>query len=162
MGDTFIEQLEKQRQPTSNLLKKCGLIVLTVLSVFLVLLMPVLLPLPVLLIVLDVFLMKRMDLEFEYSYFNGDLDIDKIMAKQSRKRVFSTDMESMIVVAPAGSIELQPYKQLKGIDYSSNTGNGKVYELVTNCNGRKVKVLLEPSQELLDGMRMKAPRKVFI
>lgn len=162
MGDTFIEQLVKQRQTTSNLLKKCGLIVLTVLSVFLVLLMPVLLPLPVLLIVLDVFLMKRMDLEFEYSYFNGDLDIDKIMAKQSRKRVFSTDMESMIVVAPAGSIELQPYKQLKGIDYSSNTGNGKVYELVTNCNGRKVKVLLEPSQELLDGMRMKAPRKVFI
>lgn len=162
MGDTFIEQLVKQRQTTSNLFKKCGLIVLTVLSVFLVLLMPVLLPLPVLLIVLDVFLMKRMDLEFEYSYFNGDLDIDKIMAKQSRKRVFSTDMESMIVVAPAGSIELQPYKQLKGIDYSSNTGNGKVYELVTNCNGRKVKVLLEPSQELLDGMRMKAPRKVFI
>ncbi len=162
MGDTFIEQLVKQRQTTSNLLKKCGLIVLTVLSVFLVLLMPVLLPLPVLLIVLDVFLMKRMDLEFEYSYFNGDLDIDKIMAKQSRKKVFSTDMESMIVVAPAGSIELQPYKQLKAIDYSSNTGNGKVYELVTNYNGRKVKVLLEPSQELLDGMRMKAPRKVFI
>ena len=83
------------------------------------------------------------DLEFEYSYFNGDLDIDKIMAKQSRKRVFSTDMESMIVVAPAGSIELQPYKQLKGIDYSSNTGNGKVYELVTNCNGRKVSVLCQ-------------------
>lgn len=162
MGDTFIEQLVKQRQTTSNLLKKCGLIVFTVLSVFLVLLMPVLLPLPVLLIVLDVFLIRRMDLEFEYSYFNGDLDIDKIMAKQSRKRVFSTDMESMIVVAPVGSIELQPYKQLKGIDYSSNAGNGKVYELVTNCNGRKVKVLLEPSQELLDGMRMKAPRKVFI
>ncbi len=162
MGDTFIEQLVKQRQTTSNLLKKCGLIVLTVLSVFLVLLMPVLLPLPVLLIVLDVFLIKRMDLEFEYSYFNGDLDIDKIMAKQSRKRVFSTDMESVIVVAPVGSIELQPYKQLKCIDFSSNTGNGKVYELVTNSNGRKVKVLLEPSQELLDGMRMKAPRKVFI
>lgn len=162
MGDTFIEQLVKQRQTSATILKKCGLIFITVISFYFVLLMPMLLLLSVILIVLDVILFKRMDLEFEYIYFNGDLDIDKIMSKQSRKRVFSTDMGDVLVVAPTDSIELHPYQQVKTLNYGSNLPGAKTYALVTTYKGDKVKVIFEPSEELLQGMRMKAPRKVFL
>lgn len=40
---------------------------------------------PVIMVVVDIVLFKRFDLEFEYLYVNGDLDIDKIMAKQKEK-----------------------------------------------------------------------------
>ena len=44
---------------------------------------------------LDVFLFRRLDLEYEYLYVNGDLDIDKIMGKQKRKRVFSMNVNDL-------------------------------------------------------------------
>ncbi|MFR2835485.1 MAG: DUF6106 family protein [[Clostridium] nexile] len=111
MSDYYTEQLVKQKTKASSVIAKIALIAVTVLSFFLVLLFPMAMILPVIMVVLDIVLFKRFDLEFEYLYVNGDLDIDKIMAKQKRKRVFETNVRDMEVLAPTGSIELHSIRE---------------------------------------------------
>ena len=103
MNEFLIEQLVKRNQTIATTLKKAGLIAVTVLSAFLTLAFPILTVVTVILIFVDNFLFKRMNVEFEYVYFNGDLDIDKIMNMQSRKKQFSTNIKEMEVIAPSGS-----------------------------------------------------------
>ena len=95
MGDYFIEQLVKRNATIGTILAKAALILVTVLSLFVMLLFPLGIWLTIILVVVDVFLFKRMDVEYEYSFYNGELDIDKVMAKESRKRQFSMTIKDM-------------------------------------------------------------------
>ena len=107
-------------------------------------------------------LFKRMNIEFEYVYYNGDLDIDRIVDMQSRKRIFSTNIQDMEVIAPTDSVELHPYQRLKVLDCSTKNPEDKTYELVTLFKGAMVKVIFNPNEKILNGMKNMAPRKVFI
>jgi len=162
MGEFYTEQLVKQRPTGATTIKKAGLVAAIVVSVFIMLLNPVLIFIPAIVIWLAMFLFKRMDLEFEYLYFNGDLDIDKIMGMQARKRVFSTNIKEVDVVAPTGSVELQQYRNLKAMDFSSKEEHAKTYELVTTYKGQKVRVIFEPKEKIVREMQLMAPRKVFL
>ena len=89
MDDFYTEQLIKKQADSKDTLKKAGLIVLTVLSVLLVFAIPVGIIFPVVMIVVDVLVFSNMNVEYEYVFVNGDLDIDKIMNKiQKKKNVF--------------------------------------------------------------------------
>ncbi len=114
-------------------------------------------------IALVVWLLKQFDLEFEYTFFDeGDLYIDKIMSQSKRKRVLVTSAKDMELLAPVNSYEAQNFQTLKTIDCSSNEPNAVVYVLVTKYKDERVKVLLEPNQKILDGMKYMAPRKVIL
>lgn len=162
MSDYYTEHLVKQKPTVKTYAMKAALIVVTILSFFLMLFIPFGFLIPVIMFFVDVFMLRRLDLEFEYLYVNGDLDIDKIMAKQSRKRVFSTNVKDIEIMAPVGYAELKPYENLKTIDCSSAMPNHKVYGLVANYKGQNVKILFEPNETILQGMRMLAPRKVLL
>lgn len=162
MSDYYTEQLVKQKTKMSSIVAKAALIAVTAVSVFVALMFPLAMILPVIMVVVDVLMFRRFDLEFEYLYVNGDLDIDKIMAKQKRKRVFETNVRNLEVIAPTGSIELQQYQRTKTYDFSSGREGAKTYEMVTTSQGQTVKIIFEPNQTILEGMKMLAPRKVFI
>ena len=91
MDDFYTEQLIKKQADSKDTLKKVGLIALTVASVLLVFVIPVGIILPVVMIVIDVLMFRNLNVEYEYVFVNGDLDIDKIMNKARRKRMFSVD-----------------------------------------------------------------------
>ena len=162
MGDFYTEQLVKRQKASSTTLIKAILIILTVLSVVLIFMIPFGIIGPVIMIALDVFLFRSMDVEYEYLFVNGSLDIDKIMAKQKRKRVFEMNVRDMEVLAPTGSIELQQYQRTKTYDFSSGVEGARTYEMVTISQGQTVKIIFEPNKTILEGMKMLAPRKVFI
>ena len=108
-------------------------------------------------------LFPRTDLEYEYLYVNGELDIDKIMSKVKRKRVGSFDISKAEMVAPVKSHELDYYRQskdLKVVDCSSGEDHANVYGMVIKDEKGMKLVLFEPNQEILDDMRRIAPRKV--
>lgn len=155
MGDYFIEQLVKRNTTIGNTLAKVALILVTVLSLV------VGIWLTIILVIVDMFLFKRMDVEYEYSFYNGDLDIDKVIAKESRKKQFSTNIKDMDLLAPSGAQELLGYQRLKVIDYSTRTAGNRTYEMVTSKDGEKVRVVFEPNEEMLNAMRDLAPRKVI-
>lgn len=162
MSDYYTEQLVKRKTPGSAAALKALLILVTVLSVALVFIIPFAIIAPVIMGCVDFFLFRNMDLEYEYLYVNGNLDIDKIMAKAKRKRVFEMNVNDMEVIAPAGAPELRQYQGLKSENYSSCTAGAKLYEMVVIQNGTKKRIIFEPNSVILDGLRMLAPRKVFL
>lgn len=162
MGDSYTEQLVRQNASSATMLKKVGLIIAIVICVFIAMFIPVLVILPAFGIMGLIYLWRRWSsVEYEYLYFNGELDIDRIMGMEARKRVVSVSAKEMEVLAPTGSIELQPYQNLKVFDCSSKTGN-KTYEIVTKLKDQNVRVIFEPNDTILQGMRFYAPRKVFL
>ena len=100
MGDFYTEQLIKKKTDGKDIAIKILLIVLTVISFFIVFLLPLLILVPILFIVADVFLFRRMDVEYEYIYINGDLDIDKVMHKERRKHMLSVNVKDVEMLAP--------------------------------------------------------------
>ena len=122
MGDFYTEQLIKKKTDGKDIAIKILLIVLTVISFFIAFLLPLLILVPILFIVADVFLFRRMDVEYEYIYINGDLDIDKVMHKERRKHMLSVNVKDVEMLAPEGAFQLQSYKAGKIYDYSSGKG----------------------------------------
>ena len=47
------------------------------------------------------FVIPKTDLEYEYLFVNGELDIDMIMSKSKRKRVKSLQLAEADLVAPS-------------------------------------------------------------
>lgn len=162
MGDTFTEQLVKQKASSELLIRKIVLIVAIIICGFLALIMPFLTILPVIGIVGLIYLWGRWKcVEYEYIYFNGELDIDRILGMEARKRVISLTAKDMEILAPTGSPELRPYQNLKVYDCSSKTEN-KTYEVVAKLKDQNVRIIFEPNDTILQGMRLYAPRKVFL
>ena len=111
------------------------------------------------------FILPNLDLEYEYVYVNGELDIDKIMAKSKRKRVQSFDLAKMEIMAPVNShrMDYQNHNtKLKVLDFSSGNKEHKVYAMIIPDEKEICKVLLEPDQTLLENIQKSCPREVFM
>ena len=107
-----------------------------------------------------VFLIRRLDVEYEYLYVNGDLDIDKIMHKAKRKRIFSTNIDNMELLAPEGNEGINQFRNAKVVDYSSGSADARRYVLVVADNGQVTKLVFEPNDDIIEGIFLMAPRKV--
>ena len=121
---------------------------------------------PTILFVVFAYLMMGVcDVELEYTYIEGELAIDKIKAKRKRKKIAKIDLEDLILIAPAGSGELNSYYQsndLKKIDATSKKADRKIYDLVYRHNNSNEIISFEPDQNMLDAIRVKHMRKVIL
>lgn len=163
MSEFYTEQLVKRQTPAIYKAAKAGLIAVTaVVGAAGLLLIPLLLIPAALLAALDYWLFMRWDLEFEYLLINTDLDVDKIMSRNKRKKYQSFDLHKLEVMAPLRSHALDSYnqKQLKTIDISSGTGGQEVYVMILSQDQEMVKVIFEPNQQIRNGIKLIAPRKV--
>ena len=161
MSDFYTEQLVKKRPDMKDLAIKVGLILITVIAFLIVLVFPIGIILPILAIVLDVIMFRRLNVEYEYLYVNGDLDVDKIMSRAKRKRMFSMNVSEMELLAPADAPELRQYQNARTLDFSSGTGQAKLYTLVVADHGELKKVIFEPNETIVEGLFLLAPRIVI-
>lgn len=161
MSDFYTEQLVKKKRDMKDIVVMAVLVSLTIASIFAIFLFPMAIIAPVVMIAADVIMFRRLDVEYEYIYVNGELDIDKVMHKEKRKHLFSANVNDMEVLARAGAPELGPFQNAKTYDYTTKETNAKVYAMVLLVKGEKVKVLFEPNEQILEGIWMNAPRKVF-
>lgn len=103
-------------------------------------------------------------LEYEYAYFNGDLDFDLIRDKRKRKNVISVNMEQVEQIAPAGDRSLQSARRdsgVKFIDVSSRKEGRNFYELLWRDGMDAVLIRFEPDGKFLDSISVKYGRKVI-
>ena len=153
MSDLYTEEIVKKEKTMKDTVIKVLLIAGTAVSV---LSLMVLGWLSIILIiafaVADYFVMPTLDLEYEYLYVNGEIDIDKIMSKQKRKRVFSGDVASLELLAPSQSHELDHYRTRTDIKKNDFSSGKKGMELV----------IFEPSEVMLKDMKRMAPREVHL
>jgi hypothetical protein len=161
MTELVIEQLVKRNENTTDKLKKTGLVLLTAFAGFASFLIKYVILLTIALIIADYIIFRRMDIEYEYVFFNGDLDIDKIMSRELRKRMFSTNMKEVEIIAPTGNQAVLCCQHIKELDYSVNNPEMTTYEMVTMYKGEKVRVKFNPNEKILKAMKDLAPRKVI-
>ena len=110
------------------------------------------------------FVLPNFDLEYEYLYVNGDIDVDKIMSRQKRKKAASFDLAELEICAPTGSHELDSYLSggnAKIADYTSGEENVKSWTVICNHNGERTGAMLELDETVIGDLWRRAPRKVI-
>lgn len=166
MGDVFNEQLvEKKGTLKDNLLKAAiivGALLLIFICSFVKFLMAFLLPIAVVVIFGAGFLMKRLNVEYEYVFTSGELDIDKIFNRNKRKRFINIDIRKIEIMAPIDSKEhqreLSNYEKIT--DCSSGVKNNNTYAAMLVRNGKREKLIIEPNEKMLKAFKKYIPRKI--
>lgn len=168
MSDLYTEVIVKKKTTAADIVKKSLLIAATVLCVLAALFTTLgLIALAGVLAfaVLDYFLLPTFNVEYEYLYVNGELDVDKIMSKQKRKRVYRMDVKELELLAPSNSHELDYYNNkndIKTYDFSSKEEGAKTYTMIVKGEKSLEKVIFEPNDIILMDMKRVAPREVNI
>lgn len=164
MSETYVECLVKKKTSTVMLFLKMLTIVMAVVFILAglgLIFWPALLA-GVIMAVAAYFIVMNADLEYEYLYLDKEITIDKVMAKAKRKRVTKYEIESMEILAPIKSWHLDEYKNrtVKTVDYSSGVEKQPDLRYAMYYDGG-IKVILEPSMEMVKAIKNIAPRKVF-
>ena len=164
MNDTYSELLIKKEVTAKDKMIKVLLIALIALmAVAGLLITPLAFIAAIALGIAAYFVFPNLDLEFEYVYVNGELDIDKIMAKMKRKRAKSFELSKMEIMAPVKSHRLDYQNtKMKVYDFSSGNSSHKIFAMIISSDNELCKVLLEPDEELLKNIEKSCPRKVFV
>ena len=176
MGDTFLEYIVKRKpEPKTSLLKVAiilatvvicyfGLILLTSSqalmqfgSIFLLLLAG---------IVYGAYrLFISFNYEYEYIVTNGELDVDKIIARRSRKRMCTIRPVDVEIMAPYNDEYKNQYDRGEfalTVDASSSKyAQNRWFILADTKKYGRVRLLWEPTDKMIDNMRTYMPRKVM-
>ncbi len=108
---------------------------------------------------------RNTNVEYEYSFFEGEFMVDRILNKSNRKRVRKFSFDKMELIAPVGSRQLggNPNNGRRKYNYSALNPELKDYvAVVIDENAVAAEVVFTPNQELLDVLNRKYPRKVTI
>lgn len=166
MSDLYYELLVKKETTAKDRLTKYGLIVLTVLSVLAGLLItPLLLIAAIALGVACYFIIPKTDLEYEYLFVNGELDIDMVMSKSKRKKAKTVDLTQADLIAPVTSHRMDYYngnQKMKTLDYSSGNPDHKRFAVITRDGTDTCRIIIEPDEKMAQSIKNCAPGKVFL
>lgn len=102
-------------------------------------------------------LLKFQGVEYEYSFTNGELDIDKIMAKRKRKKLLEINHRKIMVMAPYTAeyeCETKSYNVSEVIDASTSKNAANRWFLICEKDeGGYAFVVFQPSKRFRDAMR---------
>lgn len=107
-------------------------------------------------IFLSWFTLGKLKVEYEYVLTNGELDIDMITNKRSRKRVLTVDLKNVELMVHH-SKQTMITQQGKMVRYDSGTG-GDTYVFVMKKQNAYVLVSFEPNEAMIDAIGRKMGR----
>lgn len=159
LQDVHVENFASRRPSTAMLFIRVLLIVLGVICVipFGLYLWPLIIALG--LFILAWFVGTRTQIDFDYSYTNGTIEIDRVFTKSSRKKYLTFSMSDVITVARLDSDYLRAYqgRGMKVYDCTSQNGKDNVYAVVFRFNKQNEEiVLMELEDDFLDAMEQAA------
>ena len=170
-NDTFVEDAVKVRENASSKQRKAALVaVLVILLATTVSTVGILqLVLAILLIVDSIMVLREFvynkNVEYEYDYTNGSLEIAKIINNEKRKKIVTIESAEIKLVAAMGTNESLKFDhvQLKTYDCSAHDEEQKDYILVAHseAKGNDFKVLFTPSDKLLTAMEKYNKRDIY-
>lgn len=168
--DTFFEQLVKMNKTPTDAAKFAGIWIAAVLLSALLFLLIMLNPYALLAIgtlgIVGIIwgavkLSGRLSVEYEYIFTNGDLDIDKIVAKSSRKRIVSVNCSLAEkygkynpAARPSGSVK-------KTYLLCPPDSQNAVYMIVPHKSEGNVMIVFAPDERLKGAIEKSVPRIAF-
>ena len=108
-----------------------------------------------------VFYFSRMQVEYEYTYMDKELRIDRICNVSKRKSIKVLDLTQMELMAPKGSHHLDHYMRSDGKFYDFSRGYPDTEELKTYMicfSGERY--LVSVTDEFLNAMRITLSHKI--
>jgi hypothetical protein len=167
--DTFMEKIVTKKKTyidyliTASILIGALLLITVAFSVQILVQMGMSLILAVGVGYLGYVLITSRNIEYEYIVTNGELDIDMIISKRKRKRLFSASCKEFDIVSPVKSSHFnQSVQNIRNrIDASSYADSPDAYFITLNYNGERTLVIFEPTEKMLSNFRIYIPRKVF-
>lgn len=106
----------------------------------------------------------RSDIEYEYTYYDGEFRFAKIKAKRKRKGLGRVSMEDVLTIAPKGERSVYKYENDKNLPYKDLTSGepgAKIYELIFKGEKGINRYEFEPDEDMLDEVMVKYPRMVI-
>lgn len=157
--DIFVEELIARRSSFGTTMAKVGIVLLAFLlasAVFLFLnfIFPVTLAV---ICVAAYYVIKMLNVEYEYAFTNGDLDVDKITGKRRRKRMLEINARQIQVMAPYTQEfepEVRNYQVVAQKDYAASKGAvGRWFFIYENEQGQYEFVVFQPSARMRRAMK---------
>lgn len=108
------------------------------------------------------FLKKKLYIEYEYYFTNGEIDIDTIMEMKTRKRILSFNAKDIEIMAPEKSNYILDYsgKPQKEIVLCPNETTEQVYVAIISNGGEKKLLKMIPDEEFIELCYKYNPRAV--
>lgn len=170
--DMFVEQLVKRGSREKDRNHRLMLIIIAALVIaipffisqaLIVYVEPVL----VVVVALAVWIIwRRMAVEYEYVYTDGNLDVDIIYSKSSRRHLLSFDMRKVRFTAPADNQRVRErvsaMKDAKKVMACKGEINRETYTTVGEYLGKWYVLYWEPEEEILNMVARYSPRNTVV
>jgi hypothetical protein len=169
MNDVFVEQIIEQRQSVNIIMKKFGIILAALLISAVFLFFGVLRMFFPFIFAASLYgavvLVRMQNLEFEYSFTNGDLDVDRIIGRRSRKKELTVAVRSFEIMAPMTEEFRREYESQaigKTVDASSSPkSESRWFAKYRDEVGTTVLLIFEPNERVVEAIRKFIPRKIM-
>lgn len=167
MNDTFLEKIVKKRRTGKDYLKIFGFIVAAIVLFFVFIIfgqiIGFLMPILIVAIVYGMwYFVSGTNREYEYIVTNGEIDIDVIIARRRRKRVFNGRVRDFEIMAKTDSDDYREAQ--KGTyslaDYSASLDANDNWFFLTDYKGQRTMVVFQPDERMLASMKKFNPSKV--
>lgn len=111
-------------------------------------------------------LMQGRNVEYEYILTNNELDIDKIIARRGRKRMCTVNFKEIEQCASISDPNFAyVYRNSEGRsvrNYAGDIEAERVYFVDFSKESERIRVLFQPNERILDGIKKSNPRLVTI
>ncbi len=115
---------------------------------------------------LTVVLLRNFNLEYEYIFTNGDLDIDVIKGRTTRKRLTSLHCRSIEIMASERNGKFKNDFASQAISKRFNAvydaSKGGIYHVLYTYDGERLLLTFQPPVKLLAAMQKMNPRNVYL
>jgi len=102
--------------------------------------------------------------EFEYAVTNGEIDIDRIMGRSTRKRILTVDCRNFDVflpLIPENASEYQSKTIKTTVDAaSSSDAEGRWFAIFQGKDGQRTLLIFEPDERMLNVINAALPRRL--
>ena len=174
--DTFLEYMIKRKRNAKDIAKIFGSIIGAVAACvavgFFISISPLWMFIPWFLVAFFVWygvyiIISRQNVEYEYSFTNGELDIDAIYSKRRRVHILSVKVREFDICAPVYDERFaQQYIDVSGVkNYYKVAGSMEsqnVYFADFMQNGDKVRLYFEPPKKMAEAIKRFNVRNVFL
>lgn len=103
------------------------------------------------------FTVQNMDVEYEYSFTNGELDVDKIIAKKKRREMLSVDVGKFNDFGRY-SDDIPETKGMTIIFASDNIASNEYYADFNHADYGSARLVFSPDEKMLEKVTKALPR----
>ena len=166
--DVFLEKIVTRRKTGKDYLKIAAVVIGALLVLFLLVLFSQVIGFLTPLLLAGVvyafyILLTGMSIEYEYIVTNGDLDIDQIIARRKRKRIYSCQAKDIEIMARLDSDEWRQVQQQTGrklLDCSAVFSSSDNWFILSEYKNQRVTVVFAPDERMLKNLRRFNPSRV--